>query len=586
MKAQSVFRPFAQQAHIVKMLVAVLLLLTLACNFPTRTPTPEATQVAEQPTPTSPADAPTATLAATSTPGTSEQPAPTATPTEAPAVEGEGGCTLRAAYVADVTVPDDTEMEKNEDFTKTWRIRNSGTCDWEEGTRLVHVSGERLDAPDAVDVLTTAPDAEVDISVDMTAPDAPGTYRSNWQLEAPDGTRFGGIFYVQIVIPEDITPTPTEEGANAPSEFQGTVAADCARVDFTWVGASGEGSYRIEGPGLNETLPADTEAYTWETPPEGNSVVTLIAIDPNGAEMGRVNTTVNVVCGETQADLAIASVSFDPGTPVAYLPLKVTIRVQNIGDGDSGAFALRWWGGKDFASVSCQWNAGNGVAAGEHKDFVCEDYTYSSPYNNLTARAVVDPDDAVDEKNENNNVLEHTVDVVNPETVYDFVEKAPQAVWKAGDPTVNLTWNGGTGDTEGFARWATGKLETGANAPGKCLETHPRWVDDGWIAGTYTDLYNTGYTIEEGDHFRATVAFRQGAGAGKVTYRVMLRAESSGNTWIAQHTHTYGDGLATINADLSDYAGQRADVILRVDAGDSSEQDWACWVRAVIYRYP
>ncbi len=180
-----------------------LLLAALACNIsgpamPTEVP-PTAPQVGEaSPTPSPP-------------------PAPTDTPV--PDISGPGGCTLNAAYVADVTVPDNTEFAPGEAFTKVWRVRNSGTCTWEAGTQLVFVSGEPMGGPAAVDVPSVAPGSNTDISVGLVAPTAPGTYRGTWQLQSPEGVRFGSQIYVQIIVPEPATatPTPTEEPTETPT---------------------------------------------------------------------------------------------------------------------------------------------------------------------------------------------------------------------------------------------------------------------------------------------------------------------------------------------------------------------------------
>ena len=139
-------------------------------------------------------------------------PPPSVTDTPVPDVSGPGGCTLNAAYVADVTVPDDTEFDPGAAFTKVWRVRNSGTCEWEAGTRLIFVSGERMGGPAAVDVPQVAPGSDTDVGVDLVAPTLPGTYRSTWRLQGPDGVRFGARVYVQIVVPE-ATVEPTEESA-------------------------------------------------------------------------------------------------------------------------------------------------------------------------------------------------------------------------------------------------------------------------------------------------------------------------------------------------------------------------------------
>src|SRR5829696_4221145 len=42
-----------------------------------------------------------------------------------------------SAYVSDVTIPDDTALKPGDDFDKTWRIQNNGTCAWDDGFQLV-----------------------------------------------------------------------------------------------------------------------------------------------------------------------------------------------------------------------------------------------------------------------------------------------------------------------------------------------------------------------------------------------------------------------------------------------------------------
>jgi len=116
-------------------------------------------------------------------------------------------CEDRAEFV-DETIPDGTEVQPKTAFTKTWTLRNTGTCTWTTEYRAVRIGGEAMDAPDSVPLPhPVQPGDEGVISVDFTAPEAPGTYRSEWQLQNAQGQRFGlgaqgkGKFWVEIQVP-------------------------------------------------------------------------------------------------------------------------------------------------------------------------------------------------------------------------------------------------------------------------------------------------------------------------------------------------------------------------------------------------
>ena len=84
---------------------------------------------------------------------------------------------------------------------KTWRMRNTGQCAWENGYVVAYIDGARMDAPDTVAVAPTARDAAVDISVPFTAPASSGTYTSTWRMQGPDGRQFGNRVYMLIKVP-------------------------------------------------------------------------------------------------------------------------------------------------------------------------------------------------------------------------------------------------------------------------------------------------------------------------------------------------------------------------------------------------
>ncbi len=134
------------------------------------------------------------------TPATPTTAQPAATP--ASATPTVAGCSFDASYMADVTIPDDTVFAPNAAFIKTWRIKNSGTCEWKTGMKLTYVSGDPLGGPPTVDVPVVSLNSPVDVSVNFVAPATPGTYRSNWRMQSPDGTPFGSTLYVQIIVPD------------------------------------------------------------------------------------------------------------------------------------------------------------------------------------------------------------------------------------------------------------------------------------------------------------------------------------------------------------------------------------------------
>jgi hypothetical protein len=142
----------------------------------------------------------------TAGPGSAGTAEPTETPP--PPVTTEAGCTLDSQYVADVTVPDGTVMSPGAGFVKTWRVRNSGTCDWEAGSQLVFVSGEQMGGPASVTLPAGAVGDEIDVSVNLLAPSIFGTHKGTWRVRAVGGTLFGSNLTVVITVVSPATETP------------------------------------------------------------------------------------------------------------------------------------------------------------------------------------------------------------------------------------------------------------------------------------------------------------------------------------------------------------------------------------------
>ncbi len=120
-------------------------------------------------------------------------------------------------FVSDVTYKDGSSVAPGLAFTKTWKLRNDGTCTWTTAYTLVYVSGEKMGTVLSVSIpAVTAPGGEVDVSVNMVAPTTAGSYTGNWQLKNAAGAAFGiganatGVFWVKIVVPGTVPgPVPT-----------------------------------------------------------------------------------------------------------------------------------------------------------------------------------------------------------------------------------------------------------------------------------------------------------------------------------------------------------------------------------------
>lgn len=112
-----------------------------------------------------------------------------------------------AAFVSDVTYPDGANVSLGGTFTKTWRIKNVGTCTWSTAYSIVFVSGEKFGAPNAVSMPgSVASGQTIDISINLTAPNNGGRYRGDWKLRNASGALFGvgssatSNFYVDVNI--------------------------------------------------------------------------------------------------------------------------------------------------------------------------------------------------------------------------------------------------------------------------------------------------------------------------------------------------------------------------------------------------
>lgn len=97
------------------------------------------------------------------------------------------------------TVPDGTEYDVGEVFIKTWRLKNTGTCTWNSNYQLVFAEGDQMGGPSSKNLgQQVKPGEQVDLSVDLKAPNLQGTYKGYWKLRDDQGAYFVNNIWVQI----------------------------------------------------------------------------------------------------------------------------------------------------------------------------------------------------------------------------------------------------------------------------------------------------------------------------------------------------------------------------------------------------
>ncbi len=128
-------------------------------------------------------------------------------------------------FVDDITVPDDTPFAPETSFTKTWRVRNTGTRTWDANYTLNFVGGTLAPRSKTVIVTPTLPGGDVDISVKFKAPTQPGVYSSDWQMKDRTGQFFGVKLWMRIVVPGSAAPVPAAPGTSSFQPVGGTLAA-------------------------------------------------------------------------------------------------------------------------------------------------------------------------------------------------------------------------------------------------------------------------------------------------------------------------------------------------------------------------
>jgi len=133
-------------------------------------------------------------------------------------IESEN-CNGSAVLIRDVTIPDNTQVNAGETFTKTWEFQNNGKCSW-AGYTVKFAAGDQMGAPLSAPVDTVPSGQTVNVSVELIAPESNGVYTGYFTLNDASGREIPiGIektFWVTIIVGNPAPQMTIPAGANTP----------------------------------------------------------------------------------------------------------------------------------------------------------------------------------------------------------------------------------------------------------------------------------------------------------------------------------------------------------------------------------
>lgn len=273
----------------------------------------------------------------------------------------------KAQFVADVTVPDGATFSSGASFTKTWRLRNVGSCTWTTSYQLVFFSGEQMGAPLFMNFsMNVAPGQTIDISVHLIAPSSPGYHRGFWMFKNANGALFGigaqadKPWWVGIRV-SGATATSTTTAAmritiepgqttasrigivNPNETIQYVLNASAGQVlSITLVAPANEVALGVDGPTGLVLKPLDA-TLTWNATilTGGDHTITLMALSGSSSKSYTLvvsltppAATVTPTFRPTPCDKAelIADLSVPPGTVMSPGEQFIkTWRLKNVG---------------------------------------------------------------------------------------------------------------------------------------------------------------------------------------------------------------------------------------------------------------
>lgn len=221
----------------------------------------------------------------------------------------------RSQFVKE-TVPDHSVYAPGKAFTKTWTVRNAGTCTWTTDYSFRFTQGSRMGGEKSL-ALTheVAPGETYTFKLDLTAPDDPDTYTGRWEIFNDQENSFGWYSVVIDVVkegqkaqPKDATlmvsPSAGAKCSNFAMNLSGYAPNESIAMEISYF--DNAGVYKI-----NDLIKADSNGkatYRWyaDVTKGGQYVVWGRADSAVGSAVFIVEAEGEGTCACIQADNASA----------------------------------------------------------------------------------------------------------------------------------------------------------------------------------------------------------------------------------------------------------------------------------------
>lgn len=177
-------------------------------------------------------------------------------------------------------------------FSMSWIVQNTGTCVWDDRYKMIFNDGERLTLADTFAIMpfgfTVDSGESLTITIQMTAPTAPGEYQSSFSMVNAQGDNV-----LNVGVPTKVGNTSASSGSlSAPGDLR--YLYDCTAgivsITLTWKDrANAEDGYRIYRDGAKLTdLPSNSTTYADIAPAPGSYKYTVAAFNLGGESPSNV----------------------------------------------------------------------------------------------------------------------------------------------------------------------------------------------------------------------------------------------------------------------------------------------------------